>query len=326
VSKFGAAARSLPGRLAAFVIGIGAVALIVRGIGVSLVGEALVNAAPYFPLILVLEACVVACSVRALRTLYGDAAQRVPVKAFVRAGLVGYAVAGIVPAGSAAGDATRAALLARYVGAGRAGGAAARMHAVALVANGIISVPCGLAAAFATGASWLVLAIAINAAVCLALGLGLLAIATRGRIGAWLGRRWRRATEFGAELDASMVGERVVPYRAIAWEMLGRCAQVAQNGVLVLCVGGALGLVPALCSEGIHLVAAMVGYIVPANLGATEGNYTLAGSALGLATASAVSIALLAHLAQLAWVIVGSIVLLARPVASSSPAPLQREA
>ena len=318
MTKIGDFARSLLGRVLAFAIGVAAVALIVRGIGVDVVGRAVADAAPFVPLVVALEACVVACSVRALYTLYGDAARRVPTRAFVRAGLVGYAVAGIVPAGSAAGDATRAALLARYVGAGRAGGTAARMQAVGLVANGAISIPCAIAAAIATGASWLVAAIAINGAACLGLGLALLAIATRGRVGAWLGRRWKRAREFGAELDAAMVDQRVVPFRAIAWELLGRCMQVVQNGVLVVCVGGALGVGPAFLSEGIHLVAAMVGYIVPANLGATEGNYTLAASALHLPTASAVSIALLAHLAQLVWVVVGTIVLLVKPTARAS--------
>lgn len=309
------AARSWPARVAAFALGAGIVATIVYRIGWDAIADAMSGATVYFPIVVALEACVLACSLRALRTLYGDAARDLPTRALVRAGIVGYAVGGVLPAGAAVGDATRAALLARYVGAGRAGAAAARMHAVALVANGLVSVPCAIATWIVVGASWLPLAIAINAAACLGLGLALLAVATRGRVGAWLGRRWKKAREFGAELDAAVAGERVVPYRAIAWEMLGRCAQVAQNAVLVVCVGGALGLAPALISEGVHLVAAMVGYVVPANLGATEANYALAASSLGLVTAKAVSIALVAHLAQLVWIAVGAVVLVARPAA-----------
>ncbi len=265
------------------------------------------------------------CQLRGLRTLYGPMGRQVPTRALIRAGLIGYALSGIIPGGSAVAEATRGTLLARHVGAGRAGAAGARMQAVSLVANGIISVPCAIAAATVVGASWLPLAIAINASACFAIGLGLLAVAKRGRVGAWLGRKFKRAHEFGAELDAAIAGEPIIPMRAIAWETLGRCTQLVQNAVLVMCVGGGLGVVNALTSEGIHLVAAMVGYVVPANLGATEGNYTLAADSLGLSTASSVSIALLAHLAQLVWVVVGLVLFLVRPnpvpVAVPPPVP-----
>jgi hypothetical protein len=311
--KLGDVARSPAGRIAAFGLGTGVVAWIVHSIGADTVASALAAAAPYFAFIVALEACVLGCQLLALRSLYGDAARQVPPRALIRAGLIGYAFSGIIPGGSAVAEATRGTLLARYVGAGRAGASGARMQAVSLVANGVISVPCGIAAATVVGATWLPLAIAINATACFVIGLGLLAVATRGRVGAWLGRRFKRAREFGAALDAAIAGEPIVPVRAIAWETLGRCSQLVQNGILVACVGGGLGVVPALTSEGIHLVAAMVGYVVPANLGATEGNFTLAAGSLGLTTANAVSIALLAHLAQLVWIVVGLAVLLVTP-------------
>jgi hypothetical protein len=310
----GGVLRSTTGRLAMFAFGVGVVTWIVRSIGIATVGAALSDAAPYFGLIVALEACVLGCQLRGLRTLYGDAARDLPARQLIRAGLVGYALSGILPGGSAVSEATRATMVARYVGKGRAGAAAARMQAVSLVANGIISIPCAFAALAVVGANWLPLAIAINTAACFGIGFGLLAVARHGRIGAWLGRRWKRAREFGAEMDAAFAGEPIVPKRAIAWETLGRVTQVVQNGVLVACVGGGLGVVQALTSEGIHLVAAMVGYVVPANLGATEGNYTLAAGALHLSTASAVSIALLAHMAQVVWVTVGVVLFVTRPV------------
>jgi hypothetical protein len=308
----GGALRSTAGRLAMFAFGLGLVTWIVHRIGIDTVGAALSDAAPYFGLIVALEACVIGCQLRALRTLYGEAARNLPARQLIRAGLVGYALSGIIPGGSAVAEATRATMVARYVGKGRAGAAAARMQAVSLVANGIISVPCGIAVLTVVGAGWLPLAIAINTAACFGIGFGLLAVARHGRVGAWLGRRWKRAREFGAEMDAAFAGEPIVPKPAIAWETLGRVSQVIQNGVLVVCVGGAFGAVPALTSEGIHLVAAMVGYVVPANLGATEGNYTLAAGALHLTTAASVSIALLAHLAQVVWITVGILLFVTR--------------
>jgi hypothetical protein len=308
VKKIVDLARSTPGRIAAAIAGIGAVTLIIRGLGLHEITDAIAGCGPYFFLVILFEAGVLACSTLALRSLYGMSAASVPTGQFVRAALLGYAVQGLVPAGRGAAEVTRASLLARWVGGGRAGAAAARMQAVVLVVSGIIAVPAGIACAVLTDSPWLPVAVSISGAVALALGLGLFAIARRARVGAWLGRRVKRAAEFGSDLDAALSRESGLPWRAIGWECLGRVVQVAQQAALIACVGGAIGLTTALCSEGIHLVGAAVGDLIPAQLGATEGNFTLAASALGLPRASAVSIALLAHLAQLVWVIVGSLV------------------
>jgi len=302
------AARSTPGRAAAAIVGLAIVALIVRGLGIDDVTRAVAQAAPYLPIVIVLEVAILACSTLALRALYRDAARVVPTSQLARAALIGYAVQGVVPAGRAAAEATRASLLAGWVGRGRAGAAATRMQAVVLIANGLISVPAAIAAARTGAMRWLPLAIAINAGVTLSLGFALLLIIRHAHIGHWIGRRLKRVRAFGAELDAAFEDDVETPVRAIAWELAGRCVQVAQHAVLIVCVGGAFGIVPALCAEGIHLVGAAVGDLIPAQLGATEGNFTLSARALGLAGTSAVSIALLAHLVQLLWVLIGAFV------------------
>ena len=303
-----AVARSTPVRISVALCGVTAVVLILRGIGWDQVSTALSGSAAYFPLVLALDACIVACSMLALRSLYGEARSAVPASQLVRAGMVGFAVQGLVPAGRAIAEVTRASLLARWVGAGRAAAAATRMQAAVLVAGGVISIPAAIAAALTDGPRWLWIAISIHGVVALALGGSLLGVARRWRIGAWLGRRFARAKEFGAELDVALSTEPPLPVRAIAWEVGGRCFQVVQNAVLIACVGGAVGLVSSLSSEGIHLVGAAVGDLVPAQLGVQEGNFTLSAHALGLSGAGAVAIALLAHLSQLAWVLVGSLV------------------
>lgn len=302
------AARSTPGRAAASLAGIAAAALIARQLGLATIAAALRGSGPYVPAILALEAGILACSTMALRALYGAAAARVPPSQSVRAALIGYAVQGLVPAGRAAAEAARAALLASWVGAGTAGAAATRMQGVVLVANGLVSIPAAIVAAISVHAYWLPLAIAINAGITLALGTSLLFVARRVHVGAWLGRRFERAGAFGTELDAALQRAPGLPWRAIAWETAARAVQVVQNGILIVCVGGVLGLVPALCAEGVHLVGAAVGDLIPAQLGATEGNFALAADALHISSASAVSVALLAHLAQLVWVLVGACV------------------
>ena len=93
--------------------------------------------------------------------------------------------------------------------------------------------------------------------------------------------------------------------------------QVLQSGVLVVAVGGMFGLLPALCSEALHLVGAAVGDLIPAQLGATEINYQLSAGALSLRPVDALSIALLAHLSQLVWVTIGLVISVFDPVEAS---------
>ncbi|HEX7702660.1 MAG TPA: lysylphosphatidylglycerol synthase domain-containing protein [Kofleriaceae bacterium] len=303
-------ARLTSVRIVVALCGIATALMILRGLGWSTIGTALVGAASYLPLLIALDACVVTCSMLALRSLYGDTARAIPLSQLVRAGVVGYAVQGLVPAGRAVAEVTRAAQLARWVGAGTAAAAATRMQAVVLIAGGAISIPTAVAAYRATGPSWIPLAIAIHGVVAFAIGSALLGVANRSAIGAWLGRRVSRAKSFGNELDGALARTSALPLRAIAWELTGRCVQVVQNAVLIVSVGGALRVGSALCSEGIHLVGAAVGDLVPGQLGVQEGNFTIAAPALGLSAAGAVSIALLAHLTQLVWVLVGSLVTL----------------
>jgi len=309
-------ARSAPGRAIAALCGLAAVAFILHRLGLSTVGHAIASCAAYFPLVLVFELGILTCSTFSLRALYGDAAYAVPPSQFIRAALIGYAVQGLVPAGRAAAEAARASLLARFVGVGRAGAAAARMQAVLLVANGLIAVICTFATLYVMGATWLPLAVAFNAVLTLGLGSALFLIARHARIGGWLGRRFKRARAFGEEVDAVLERDTTIPVRAIAWEFTGRTIQVVQHGILIYCVAGVFGLLPSLTAEGIHLVGAMVGDLIPAQLGAIEGNFTLASQSLGLSAAGAVSIALIVHLAQLAWVVVGSLVPLVWTAAS----------
>ncbi len=307
IAKIIAAARSTPVRIVVAACGVAGVVLILRGLGWDKVTDALAGAALYLPIILALDGLGLACSMMALRALYGDAARELPPSALVRAGLVGFAVNGLLPAGRAVAEATRASLLAKYVGKGTAAAAAARMQGVVMVAHGVMSIVATIAAVIAVGWTWLPLAIGINAVVVLVMGAVVLFATSRSRIGAWIGRRFSRAQQFGSELDAAFAREPGIPMRAIGWELAGRAVEVAQKAVLIAAIGGVVGIIPALTVEGIHLLGAAIGDLVPAQLGVQEGNFTLASSLIGLPASGAVSIALLAHLSQLAWVLVGSL-------------------
>ena len=310
-----AALRTPAGRAIAAACAVVAVSAIVAHLGVAQVGQALRTSASRFPLVLLLEVCILSCTMMALRSLYGAEAGKVPASQLLRAGLVGYAVMGLLPAGRAVAEVSRAAMLSRFVGPRLAAAAALRMQGVALLANAATSVLCAAALLSALGpSSLLTLAIAGNFVVTAALGSAALLLGGNARVARWIGRQVAPD-----QLDDAQAS-RGLPLSAIGWEFTGRMVQVAQNAVLVVAVGGALGLTPALGSEAVHLVGVAVGELVPAQLGFTEANYTLSAAALGLPAASAVAIALLAHLAQLCWVVVGSIVAALWPVPPAVPA------
>jgi len=300
-----AAVRSPAGRLVAGALGLAGVALIVRGIGLGVVADSLAGAVRLFPAVVALEGVRLACTVLALRALYD---RPVPIAPLARAGLIGYAVMGLVPAGRAVAEVARATMLARYVGATRAAVAAVRIQGASLVANALISLLAAAAVwlSLRAGApAWLSLAILGNAAVTLVPGIVLLSVSARTRLGAWVARLSRRRP-FGAGVAEALEEGPRGALSAVGWEFLGRVLEVAQYAILLACVGGAPTPRLAFTAEGIHLVGAAVGDLLPAHLGTTEGNFTLAASALALPVASAVSIALLAHLAQLLWVLAGS--------------------
>ena len=82
----------------------------------------------------------------------------------------------------------------------------------------------------------------------------------------------------------------------------GRGAQLVQYGVLLSAVGGTASIGGAFIAHGIHLVGATLGDAVPNQLGVVDGTYRTFAPALGFsdAPARALSIAFLAHAAQLA--------------------------
>ena len=300
--------RSPAGRLATASLGLCAVILLLLHTGVHAVVLALSHAASFFPWILLLEGAILACSLSALRALYGEDRHRIPMRALVRAGLIGYVVMALVPAGRTAAEAARAALLSRYSSGTRAAAAAAKLQALSLLANAAISIPAMIAVYCVLGLSLPTGLIAINLILTGALGTGILIAARGAWMGAWVGRRVNAVGESGREFDRHFSTSDASSFQAFGWELLGRVLQVLQNGLLVASVGGALGILPAFCSEALHLVGAAAGDLIPAQLGATELSYRFSAAALALRPADSLSIALLAHTSQLFWVAAGILI------------------
>ena len=125
-------------RLALLAAGILLIAWLVRSAGTDQVLAAMVRAGPWLPLVVLLEATMPFADFVASRALVGARAP-VPPSSWLRASSLAYASSILLPAGRAAGEATRAATLTPAIGLARATGACTRLQAAALLANAVVS-------------------------------------------------------------------------------------------------------------------------------------------------------------------------------------------
>jgi hypothetical protein len=300
-----AALRSKWGRAALVALGVAAVGGVIAHLGPALILSALRRTASVFPLVFLLEACIVACTMLGLRTLYGPDKGKITTWDLTRAGLLGYVAMLLMPSGRTFAEATRAAVLARRSTPARAAFAAYQMQAACLLGNAFILVLGTAAAWWVVGLNRYTLAILANLCGALLVGVAMLFGGRFIKLGGLLGRLFPSIVEQGHEFDAHNRAHPPIPWVPTLWESLSRLFQTVQMMILVAAVGGQLSFLGGLITEGAHEVGATVGGLIPAQLGAAEVNLAFFAKALGVDSAGAVAVALAVHLAQLVWVLVG---------------------
>lgn len=67
-----------------------------------------------------------------------------------------------------------------------------------------------------------------------------------------------------------------------------------------------MGVLGALATEGVNLIATAVGVFIPGGLGTTDGAFTLAAGLLATTVARTTALALLMRCMQIVWVPIGS--------------------
>jgi len=215
--------------------------------------------------------------------------------------LVHYTTMAILPVGRAGAEVARATMMGPYVGTTRAAAGAALMQTLTLIANTFMSFMCLVGVFMAVGndkLTWLLLA---NGTGTLVLGTGLYLVMRRAQLGGFLGKRFAAMAKIGPELDQHFQESRSRHVPALLMGVVGRSLQTVQYGVLLLAVSGTFSASGTLIAQGIHLVSAGFGDMVPNQVGITEGAYRIFASALGLAAhpEKAVAIALLARISSL---------------------------
>jgi hypothetical protein len=283
-------------------VGLALVAYLVREAGPDRIVRVLWRARSWLPFAVALELLQLGSDFFTLRTLLRDRKSDVPAATWVRSSAIAYAMMILVPAGRAAGEVTRATLVARHVGAARAATASAQLQSAYVFAIALWSaIECVVVAARFGLRAPLALLLGANALLMLTLSAGLLAILWDARVGQWLDRLRRRFLGGGEQPTLEPSVRRRLPWTAAALCSLSRTAQVVQYAVILRAVGGIPTVRSTLIAHGIHLVGTTLGDVLPNGLGVVDGTYRTFAADVGFgdSPARALSIAFVAHLSQL---------------------------
>jgi uncharacterized membrane protein YbhN (UPF0104 family) len=301
MSREGRALLSRPlVRLAGAVVATGVLGLSVWAAGARAVLTDLGTSLHMLPLLALLEAVMLGCSTVALRTLYGASASVVPLREWLRVAAAGYAVGLVLPMGRSSGEAVRALILGRIIGGPRAAVAAVQMQAVTLLSTAVYALPILVATLLYLPPGLMAGFIVLNTLITAGVGLALLALRQRASPGRRLGGLFNRLEAFGAAFDAAAGASRSQLLGSLAWETGGRVSQILQCAVALAAMGQPSGLLRVMVTRGALMVGSAIGDILPGQFGATEATLVAGAAALGLTAASAASLALLIHGAQIA--------------------------
>lgn len=269
--------------------------LLANTLGAQQVRTALWSMARYLPIMGVLEIMRFSAELQSTRRLL---ATPIPWRALMQAQCAAHACGQVMPAGRAAGESIKSAVLAPHVGATRAGAVGAAGQLITLIVNGALSLLAAVVTVLTGESPELALALGLFGGALLALG-ALLTLALR-RPRPF--RRLRSMPITGTLLEriaeAARHGAHFGP-TAVLWQMTARLMQAVQLGVLISAIRGVVSVPVALVSLGVHLLGAAAGDFLPAHMGTTEGAFALTASVMHIAPSSALSVALVLHAVQL---------------------------
>jgi hypothetical protein len=287
------------GRWVLLIVGTFALVWLVQSVGIERVGAVIVSAGRLLPVIFLLEAGWALCEGIGFLVLLGPALGRLPLRAWFQGTLAHYVTMTILPVGRAGAEVLRAAIFAPFVGRPEAASSGALLQSGALMGNAMVSLVCSWFAAQCSAPLLTGLlvgngAVTFTLSIMIYLGLARARQLTQFR---WL----RRFASFGEDVLEGFQRSRPRHALALVFVTLGRLVQTIQYGVIIVAVSGSFSLEKMFLAEGIHLIGAGLGDMVPNQVGVQEGAYRAFAPALGFAEAPerAVAVALLGRLAVL---------------------------
>lgn len=289
-------------RLGLLIAGVVGVAYLVYETGPERVWSTLVGGAWTLPFVMVFDAGYFVCEALAHRVVLGPSGKTIPARVFVRATMLVYVVASLVPLGRAGAEVARVGTFAPFVGTGRATAAGTNVQVAAFVGNTFISALSWAACVWVIGALHpLTLLLAVNGLGTLLLAAVTWALLRHSRLGVAIASRWPKLAARFEGLGEGLRASPVELVRAIGFTCLARVVQIGMYTGLLVAVGLPISLLATLLALGVHLVGAGLGDVVPNQVGVLEGAYRVFADALSLGDdpARAVSIALFARVSQI---------------------------
>lgn len=250
--------------------------------------QALHRAGAWLPLLAALEALLLVTDSAAFAALIASA-RAIPTRGWLRSSAVSYMCLVLLPAGRAVGEAARATLAAPYMGAKPAAIAGTELQAVALIADGLISLVAAGVVFWSLGsAQHLASALFGNCWLVTLAGAALLYLVRRPSAGSWALKKIPRLAPL---LPRGVSARGGSAWRAAAWSVLGRAIQVLQYGIAISAVGGAFSVKSAFVAHGVHMVGATAGMALPNQVGIADGAFLVFARALGFDSAPARALA-----------------------------------
>jgi hypothetical protein len=259
------------------------------------------TAGPWLPLIFALDLFWLATEGLALLVIYGEDRRKISIRDWIQVTLVQYTTMVVLPVGRAGAELARATMMARHIGKAKAATGAALMQSFTLVVNALVSSLCLIAVIFAAKDTGLTFLLSLNAVMTFTLGAGIYLVMRHVQVGGVLGKRFKKLSHGGPEMDEHFQESRGRHRSAIAFCVAGRSIQVIQYGVILFAVTGAVTVQSALITDGIQLVGRGLGDMVPNQVGVTEGAFAAFAGALDLSEhpERAISIALIGRVSNL---------------------------
>lgn len=305
--------------------GIAVLWALIRHVGAQALLGMMRRAASLMPLLLVLEVGRLGCDMLATLSLCPPG--RVPLAELIRIHVVAYPIATIMPAGRTSAETVKAALLSPFLGAPRAAAISATNQSLSFIAAGLLSFIAALATWHETGVSAMTLGVLLHFTLATSSGVALCYAARQRALGAWVMRRLTRVGPAAMAFQDAVHERPPIPPRALAALCANRALQAVQYAVLLAAVGAATGPFRALVAHGVNAVGSALGELIPAQVGATDGAFTLAAPTLGVSASAAVAISVLAHLVQACGALAGLVAALVwrrAPLPSAALSPEQK--
>lgn len=272
-------------------------------LGFAEVYASLKPALPVLPLCVLCELGRVVCEAFATRLALG---RRVPWGVMTLAHLGAYAAITVFPAPRPAAEALKTTVLGEHVGIPESASAGATLQAATFFSVGSM---CFLAAFFTWGTplSWVLLG---NTTLLYTLGTLLRVVMRSGRAAAWFKKKWPKRHNEIDRLHAVARTGHVLALGPSACLLASLFIKVLEQVFITKAMGGTPTLAGSVANEGVRLIGASIGVLVPGQMGVREAVFAFSAESLGTTAAHATAISLFTHAIELSLAFIGFAALL----------------